>query len=220
VCGCCVYVAGGAGAFRAGAFNVGRCRFRGSGGQSPSGHCGSPRGCGGGPAGPGRHGPESAADSSIRKYSLLWQPTILISERCRQLCLPRSGDRNRRKRQRRVELATANVRRSELEQQLQRQQIASRVSLAYWVAAGAARTRDLLKQEVASFERVVQFHRDRAREGTCPRSRSSAHRSGTEYPWHTATKRRALSILQISRPWPDVAELFARTLPPLAMQVG
>jgi cobalt-zinc-cadmium efflux system outer membrane protein len=72
------------------------------------------------------------------------------------------------KRQRRVELATGNVRRSELEQQLQRQQIASRVTLAYWVAAGAARSRDLLKQEVTSFERVVQFHRDRVREGAAP----------------------------------------------------
>ena len=72
------------------------------------------------------------------------------------------------KRQRRVDLATGNVRRGELEQQLQRQQIASRVSAAYWAAAGAARSRDLLQQEVASFERVVQFHRDRAREGAAP----------------------------------------------------
>ena len=61
-----------------------------------------------------------------------------------------------------------NVRRSELEQQLQRQQIASRVSAAYWTAAGAVRSRDLLQQEVASFERVVQFHRDRVREGAAP----------------------------------------------------
>lgn len=72
------------------------------------------------------------------------------------------------KRQRRVDLATENVRRGELEQQLQRQQIASRVSAAYWAAAGAARSRDLLQQEVASFERVVQFHRDRVREGAAP----------------------------------------------------
>ena len=40
------------------------------------------------------------------------------------------------KRQRRVDLASENVRRGELEQQLQRQQIASRVSAAYWTAAG------------------------------------------------------------------------------------
>jgi cobalt-zinc-cadmium efflux system outer membrane protein len=69
------------------------------------------------------------------------------------------------KRQRREDLATENVLRTQLEQQLQRQQIASRVGVVYWAAAGAARSRDLLQQEVASFERVVQFHRDRVREG-------------------------------------------------------
>lgn len=69
------------------------------------------------------------------------------------------------KRQRRVELATGIVRRSELEQQLQRQQIASRVSSAYWGAASAARSTDLLQQEVTSFEQVVQFHRLRVQEG-------------------------------------------------------
>ena len=72
------------------------------------------------------------------------------------------------KRHRRVELAIGHVRLSELEHQLQRRQIVSRVSLAYWAAAGAARSRDLLQQEVASFERVVQFHRDRVREGAAP----------------------------------------------------
>jgi outer membrane protein, heavy metal efflux system len=72
------------------------------------------------------------------------------------------------KRQRRVELATENVHRSELEQHLQRQQIAGRVSTAYWTAAGAVQNRDLLQQEVTNFERVVQFHRDRVREGAAP----------------------------------------------------
>ena len=72
------------------------------------------------------------------------------------------------KRQRRVEFATGIVRRSELEHQLQRHQIASRVGTAYWVAAGAARSRDLLQQEATSFERVVQFHRLRVQEGASP----------------------------------------------------
>jgi cobalt-zinc-cadmium efflux system outer membrane protein len=72
------------------------------------------------------------------------------------------------KRQRRVDLTTENIHRSELEQQLQRQQIASRVSAAYWTAVGAVRNRDLLQQEVTNFERVVQFHRDRVREGAAP----------------------------------------------------
>ena len=72
------------------------------------------------------------------------------------------------KRDRRVELATENMRSSELEMQLQRQQIVSRVSTAYWAAAGGARVRDLLQEEVVSFERLVQFHRDRVREGAAP----------------------------------------------------
>jgi len=72
------------------------------------------------------------------------------------------------KRDRRVELATENVRSSELEVQFQRRQIVSRVSTAYWIAAGAARVRDLIRTEVANFERVVQFNRERVREGAAP----------------------------------------------------
>lgn len=72
------------------------------------------------------------------------------------------------KRSRRVELATENIRSSEFEMQLQRNQIVSRVSLAYWAAAGDAQVRDLLQEEVANFDRVVQFHRDRVREGAAP----------------------------------------------------
>jgi outer membrane protein, heavy metal efflux system len=72
------------------------------------------------------------------------------------------------KRDRRIEVATESTRRSELDAELSRKQIVSRVSIAYWTAAGAARTRDLLQEEVRSFDRVVQFHRDRVREGAAP----------------------------------------------------
>ena len=72
------------------------------------------------------------------------------------------------KRNRRVDLAAENVRGSELDMQLLRRQIISRVSTAYWSAAGAAQIFDLLQTEVASFDRVVQFHRDRVREGAAP----------------------------------------------------
>jgi outer membrane protein, heavy metal efflux system len=72
------------------------------------------------------------------------------------------------KRNRRVELAAENVRSSQLEVQLQQRQIASRVRTAYWSAAGAARVAHSLEAEVTSFERVVQFHRDRVREGAAP----------------------------------------------------
>jgi cobalt-zinc-cadmium efflux system outer membrane protein len=73
-----------------------------------------------------------------------------------------------RKRQRRVDLASENVRRSEFEQQLQQRQIVSRVSVAYWAAAGAERILGLFQQEATSFDRLVQFHRDRVREGAAP----------------------------------------------------
>jgi cobalt-zinc-cadmium efflux system outer membrane protein len=72
------------------------------------------------------------------------------------------------KRNRRIALATENVRRSELEAQLYRRQISSRVRTAYWAAAGTAQIQDLLRKEVESFDRVVQFHRDRVREGAAP----------------------------------------------------
>lgn len=72
------------------------------------------------------------------------------------------------KRQRRIDLATDNIHTSEAEQELQQQEIRSRVSVAYWAAAGAARILDLFQQEVSNFDRVVQFNRDRVREGAAP----------------------------------------------------
>jgi cobalt-zinc-cadmium efflux system outer membrane protein len=72
------------------------------------------------------------------------------------------------KRNRRVDLTTENTRRSELDEELSRRQIVNRVSISYWAAAGAARIRDLLQEEVKSFDQVVQFHRDRVREGAAP----------------------------------------------------
>jgi outer membrane protein, heavy metal efflux system len=72
------------------------------------------------------------------------------------------------KRDRRVEFAAENVRISELEAQLERRGIAVRVSSAYWAAAGAVQVRDLLQEEIASFNRVVQLNRDRVQEGVLP----------------------------------------------------
>jgi cobalt-zinc-cadmium efflux system outer membrane protein len=72
------------------------------------------------------------------------------------------------KRKRRVEAATAGVQRSRLEQELFRRQVVSRVSTAYWIAAGAARTRDLFQQETANFERVIEYNRNRTKEGAAP----------------------------------------------------
>jgi cobalt-zinc-cadmium efflux system outer membrane protein len=69
------------------------------------------------------------------------------------------------KRDRRVALATENVRSGELDVQLQRRLIGGRVGTAYWVAAGTAHVRDLLQEESATFERLVEFNRARVREG-------------------------------------------------------
>jgi cobalt-zinc-cadmium efflux system outer membrane protein len=69
------------------------------------------------------------------------------------------------KRSRRLEFAGTGVRSAELDQAVVARQIASRVSLAYWSAAGAIGLRDLLQQDLANFEKIVQYHRDRVREG-------------------------------------------------------
>ncbi|MDZ4801650.1 MAG: TolC family protein [Bryobacteraceae bacterium] len=69
------------------------------------------------------------------------------------------------KRQRRVELAEAGVQVASLERSVLQRQIAARVSLAYWIAVAAARSRDLLQESVDTYERIVQYHRDRVREG-------------------------------------------------------
>jgi cobalt-zinc-cadmium efflux system outer membrane protein len=75
---------------------------------------------------------------------------------------------NRGKRGGRVALAKENIRRSDLDLQLERRQIASRVRTTYWMAAGASAYRDLLREAVSSFDRTVQFRRDRVREGAAP----------------------------------------------------
>lgn len=69
------------------------------------------------------------------------------------------------KRAKRMELAAAGVRRAELERELTQKQIIARVKAAYWLAAGARRTQDLLMDDVQAFQQVVQYHENRVREG-------------------------------------------------------
>lgn len=69
------------------------------------------------------------------------------------------------KREKRTELFSAGVRRQELERDLAAYQLAYRVSSAYWIVVGAERTRGVLQESLDNFERVVQYHRDRVREG-------------------------------------------------------
>ncbi len=69
------------------------------------------------------------------------------------------------KRQRRVEVAESGVQLAERDRSILQRQIAGRVSLAYWTAVATARSRDLIQENVAAYERIVQYHRDRVREG-------------------------------------------------------
>ncbi|HET8548953.1 MAG TPA: TolC family protein [Bryobacteraceae bacterium] len=69
------------------------------------------------------------------------------------------------KRARRMDVASAGIRTSELEREALALQIATRVAGAYWNAAGAERVRNLLERSLETYERIVQYHQDRVREG-------------------------------------------------------
>lgn len=69
------------------------------------------------------------------------------------------------KRDRRTDLAGAGLRRSELERELLARQIGGRVKLAYWQAAGARQTYDLLIENGRNFQRIVEYHEIRVKEG-------------------------------------------------------
>jgi cobalt-zinc-cadmium efflux system outer membrane protein len=69
------------------------------------------------------------------------------------------------KRARRVESASAAVRTAELHREALRLDIATAIAAAYWTAAGAERVGDLLARSLETYERIVQYHRDRVREG-------------------------------------------------------
>jgi cobalt-zinc-cadmium efflux system outer membrane protein len=69
------------------------------------------------------------------------------------------------KRQRRVELARAGARRTELEKELLAKQIAARVKQAYWAAEGAARIHELWIENARNFRQIVVYHEARVREG-------------------------------------------------------
>lgn len=65
----------------------------------------------------------------------------------------------------RRELLDEGVKRGELERDLTAYQIVHRISVAYWTALGAERTREVLLDNLNNFERIVVYHRDRVREG-------------------------------------------------------
>ncbi len=70
-----------------------------------------------------------------------------------------------RKRERRIDLADSAVRTTQLEQELTRRQITSRVGSAYWSAASSARARDLLQEILQTYQEDVDYSRNRVKEG-------------------------------------------------------
>ncbi len=69
------------------------------------------------------------------------------------------------KRARRVDVATANQRRAEIELTLQKQMIAAKVRAAFWDAAGAAQREIALRQALKSFAEITEYHRAQVSEG-------------------------------------------------------
>ena len=69
------------------------------------------------------------------------------------------------KRKRRVESASLEVQRVELERELLGKLIANRVKRAYWAAAGAQRIHELLLETAKNFLLIVEYHEVRVREG-------------------------------------------------------
>ncbi|MEZ5398633.1 MAG: TolC family protein [Bryobacteraceae bacterium] len=69
------------------------------------------------------------------------------------------------KRDHRVEVAAQNVRLAGYERDLARKQLAGRVSLAYWTAAGALRRVSLYQDALDNIGRMVEYHQIRVREG-------------------------------------------------------
>jgi cobalt-zinc-cadmium efflux system outer membrane protein len=69
------------------------------------------------------------------------------------------------KRQKREQFQGQAVHRTQLERDLTGYRILYRVHLAYWTALGAARNFAILRETLSNFGRIVQYHRDRVREG-------------------------------------------------------
>lgn len=74
------------------------------------------------------------------------------------------------RRQKRLDLASAHISRSQLELEVLKRQIASRVRQAYWAAAGAQRIHGLLRQTLDNFRQTVEYHEIRVREGAMAES--------------------------------------------------
>jgi outer membrane protein TolC len=69
------------------------------------------------------------------------------------------------KRNRRVEAAQQNVQIVSLEREILVRQIAQRVAIAYWAAAGAQRILELFRENQQNLQQTVEYHENQLREG-------------------------------------------------------
>ena len=69
------------------------------------------------------------------------------------------------KRSKRLQLASANLRRTDAQRSLQMQQLAGRVAASYWNAVSTARISELLQRDLAAMDAMVQYHKERVDAG-------------------------------------------------------
>jgi cobalt-zinc-cadmium efflux system outer membrane protein len=69
------------------------------------------------------------------------------------------------KRSKRLQVANANLRRTDAQRALQMQQLAGRVAASYWYAVSAARISELLQRDLAAMDAMVQYHKERVDAG-------------------------------------------------------
>ncbi len=106
------------------------------------------------------------------------------------------------KRERRVDVASSAVQTSELERELARRQIASRVASAYWTAVSLIRARDLLQEVLRTYQEDVDYGRNRVNEGVMAEAdlmRIQLERDRTEAEALTAVREADLGIVNLYR---------------------
>ncbi len=72
------------------------------------------------------------------------------------------------KRSRRRDMALAELRLVQIQRELLRQQIAAVVKSAYWRALGRQQVLDVLRSNVDNFQKIIDYHEIRVREGAMP----------------------------------------------------
>ena len=69
------------------------------------------------------------------------------------------------KRSKRLQLANANLHRTDAQRSLQMQQLAGRVAASYWYAVSTARISELLQRDLGAMDAMVSYHKERVDAG-------------------------------------------------------